>query len=273
MTVEKKTLTLEQIRLDGGTQFRLAIDPGTVMRYKEGFEEGDDFPPIEVGFDGKDYWLCAGHHRYHALKMMGAKDTVAAVFKAALPEIRLRALVSNNKHGKQLTDKDREFAVQEVLSWDGYAEKSNYEIAKITGYSQPFIAKVRDPEAKARQDANRQRHNEKKAQNANPITTNPIGSEAPGTNPISSEVSTADNAPDQAEIEANELAHKANEDLMYKLLDSDEPLQEAHAEVVRLNHLNAQLEIRIKGLMNERSDAIKMVKRLQKELDKLKSQK
>jgi hypothetical protein len=39
-----------------------------------------------------------------------------------------------------------------------------------------------------------------------------------------------------------------------------------------LNHLNAQLEIRIKGLMNERNDAIKMVKRLQKELDKLKSQ-
>jgi septal ring factor EnvC (AmiA/AmiB activator) len=60
---------------------------------------------------------------------------------------------------------------------------------------------------------------------------------------------------------------------MYKLLESDDALATAHEEIKRLNLRNAQLETRLHGLMNERNEAIKMVKDLQKQLDKLKVKK
>ena len=47
----------------------------------------------------------------------------------------------------------------------------------------------------------------------------------------------------------------------------------AHVEIKRLNHLNAQLELRLHGLMNEKNEAVKMVKQLQKDNEKLKAKK
>ena len=60
---------------------------------------------------------------------------------------------------------------------------------------------------------------------------------------------------------------------MYQLLESDDALAMAYEEIKRLNYLNAQLEVCINGLMNEKNEAIKMVKALQKENDKLKGKK
>ena len=70
-----------------------------------------------------------------------------------------------------------------------------------------------------------------------------------------------------------ERALQADVDAMYKLLESDDVLKTAHEEVKRLNYLTAQQEIRIHGLMNERNEAVKMLKKLQKENDKLKAKK
>ena len=69
------------------------------------------------------------------------------------------------------------------------------------------------------------------------------------------------------------MALIADQEAMYKLLDSDDALATAHEEIKRLNYLNAQLETRLHGLMNERNEAVKMVKKLQKENDKLKAKK
>jgi hypothetical protein len=60
---------------------------------------------------------------------------------------------------------------------------------------------------------------------------------------------------------------------MYKLLEADDALATAHGEIKRLNHLNAQLEVRLHGLMNEKNEAVKMVKQLQKEIEKSKAKK
>ena len=83
----------------------------------------------------------------------------------------------------------------------------------------------------------------------------------------------AGEAPDEAEIKAAEMAMQADMDMMYKLLESDEPLKLAHEEIKRLNLRVAQQETRLHGLMNERNEAVKMVKSLQKQLEKLKGKK
>jgi ParB-like chromosome segregation protein Spo0J len=75
--------------------------------------------------------------------------------------------------------------------------------------------------------------------------------------------------PEEAELKANELAQQADLELMNKMLEADDALATAYAEIKRLNFLNAQMEVRISALMTEKNEAIKDAKRAQAQLDKI----
>jgi len=262
-----RKIKLDTIRIDGGTQCRLVIDQPTVYNYLESMKEGDEFPLMETVFDGTTYWLTDGFHRYHAYKLLGIKDIEIKYKPGTLHDAQVEALKANSKHGKPLTNEDKRNKVEMALKIEGFAQKSNYEIAKLCQVSQPFVASVRSPESAEKQKADKIKHMQKKAQGLQ--NTNPISSDetTPSINPYAGE------APSDDEIRASELALQADQEAMYKLLESDEPLKVAHEEIKKLNHLNAQLEVRLHGLMNEKNEAVKMVKKLQKENDKLKGKK
>lgn len=142
--------------------------------------------------------------------------------------------------------------------------------------SQPFVAGIKDPEKKKKQKEAKERHVKKKAeeltsQTSSPVDTSQTSSEK--TTPVPPVDPNAGAAPDDEELRATELAMQADQEAMYKLLESDEPLKVAHEEIKRLNHQNAQLEIRLHGLMNERNECVKMVKKLQRELDAIRKKK
>ena len=59
-------LLISQIRRDGGTQPRAAINQDTVNEYREDMKNGDKFPPVIVFYDGEIYWLADGFHRIEA---------------------------------------------------------------------------------------------------------------------------------------------------------------------------------------------------------------
>jgi hypothetical protein len=59
-------LSLDAIRLDGGTQPRAGLDDALVQEYAEAPREGAAFPAVTVYYDGEAYWLADGFHRYHA---------------------------------------------------------------------------------------------------------------------------------------------------------------------------------------------------------------
>ena len=63
-----KTLNLAVLRLDGDTQARLALSQEKVQEYAALMEDGEEFRPIDAFFDGSDYWLADGFHRYFATK-------------------------------------------------------------------------------------------------------------------------------------------------------------------------------------------------------------
>lgn len=270
-----KTVNLDEIRLDGGTQLRVVLNQQKVYEYLENMKEGDEFPPIETVFDGSTHWLTDGFHRWHAMKLMGLKET-SVKWKPGTQDDAIRAaLKANSKHGLPLTNEDKRKKVETALALPEGPELSDYAIAKMCDVSKTFVAAVRNPEAKERQERNRSKSAQKKADssptttgNSSPTTTEPNGS------PTTKEPDPyAGSTPDDDEIKAAELAEQADRETMYKLLEADEPLKVAHEEIKRLNHLNSQLEIRLHGLMNERNEAVKMVKKLQKELDKLKAKK
>lgn len=84
----------------------------------------------------------------------------------------------------------------------------------------------------------------------------------------SEETPPADTGPDAEELAVLAMAEAADREVLAKLLDSDEKLATAHAEITRLNHLNAQLQQRLNGLMNEKNEAVKQCKALQRQLDR-----
>jgi hypothetical protein len=76
--------------------------------------------------------------------------------------------------------------------------------------------------------------------------------------------------PSREEVEAAEEAMKADQDMMYKMLEADDALAVAVEENKRLNLRVAQLEARLRGLMNERNEAVDMIQKLQKQIAKSK---
>jgi hypothetical protein len=266
-----KKLKIDLIRTDGGTQMREVIDQERVYQFVADMKDGDEFPRIFAVFDGSNYWLVDGFHRYHAMKLMGLKEIEIDYKPGTLDEARALAYSVNNKHGKPPTNADKRKAVADALTNPLTMNKSDNEIAKICGCSHPMVAAMRRPDAKERQEKNRQKSMAKKLDSGKPESDSTVESDS---TPKAIEPNPQDGAaPDDSEIKAAELALQADQDAMYKLLESDDALKTAHEEIKRLNHLNAQLEIRLHGLMNERNEAVKMVKKLQKELDKLKGKK
>jgi hypothetical protein len=246
-----------------------------VYHYIECAKGGDEFPPLETVFDGATHWLVDGFHRYHAYKLMGLKQADVVYKPGTQSEAQIISFGVNGRHGKPRTVEDKRNAVEMALAHPDLKDATMYEIAKVCAVSQPFVAGVKDPEKKRKQKESKEKNIKKKAEELHAQDAEK------GANPISNDKKAppapvdlnAGAAPDEDELRANELALQADMDIMYKMLESDDALATANEEIKRLNHQNAQLEIRLHGLMNERNQAIKMVKDLQKQLDKAKAKK
>jgi len=268
-----KKIKLDDLRIDGGTQGREVIDQTTVYNYLERMKEGDEFPKMFAFYDGATYWLVDGFHRYHAYKLLGIKEVEIAYKPGTLDEAQIHSYGVNDTHGKPRTNEDKRKVVLLALEHPSLQGKSDREIAKVCHVSVSFVGSIRRPEVKEKQKANLKKHYEKKSEEAKEeacSSTTPPQSPAPKT----SEPSPNDGeAPSREEIEAAEEALKADQEMMYKLLESDEPLKLAVEENKRLTLRVAQLEARLRGLMNERNEAVKMVKALQKQIEKSKAKK
>ena len=269
-----KKIKIDDLRIDGGTQGRSVIDQPTVYNYLEHMKEGDEFPRMFAVYDGATYWLVDGFHRYHAYKLLGIKEISIDYKPGTLEEAQVLSFGVNGTHGKPRTNEDKRKVVLAASEHPLTKHKSDYEIAKICAVSRSFVASVRNPEVKERQKKNRERSEEKRVlndQKRSPTTLSesPAPAEIPQRDPNPHD----GDAPSQEEIEAAEEALKADQDMMYKMLESDDALKVAVDENKRLNLRVAQLEARLRGLMNERNEAVKMVKSLQKQIDKMKAKK
>lgn len=256
------------LRTDGGTQYRDGIDEETMCDYLDAMKDGAVFPPIETVFDGQHHWVVDGFHRLAAHYRRGSPSIKVSCIHGTLEEARLIALAANTQHGLRRDAKTKRRVVEEAIQHPAFREESNYAIAKFCGVSQPFVAAMRNPEAKERQVANNERRILKMA--------GKIKSEArPNANGIStgepSEKPTPcfGDTPSQEEIEAAEEAYRADQEMMYKILESDDALKMVVEENKRLNLRNAQLEARLRGLMNERNECIRLLKSKEREVERL----
>jgi ParB-like chromosome segregation protein Spo0J len=255
-----KVLKFSQIRIDGGTQMRVSINQDKVSEYAETMREGGTFPPIKATFDGTVYWLYDGFHRYFAAQAAGATTIEVDYKPGTMEDAQDLALGANDDHGLPRSNEDKRKAVETALEMERHAKKSDREIARLCKVSHTLVAAVRNPEVRKQQTKNNLKSIEKSVAKDEDSGVSSTG--VSSTTDPKVEL-TQDYGPDEQELKANELAQQADLEAMNKLLESDDALATAHAEVKRLNHLVSQLQVRISVLMREKNAAIDMVKEYQ----------
>lgn len=144
-----KTLNIKTIRIDGGTQSRAEINSATVAEYGEALKEGITFPPVTVFFDGTDYWLADGFHRFLAHNTADKASIAADVRTGTQRDAQLFSFGVNAEHGLRRTNADKRKAVESMLSDVEWAQLSDREIAKSCAVSHTYVAAIRSPKPAA----------------------------------------------------------------------------------------------------------------------------
>lgn len=136
-------LQLKQIRIDGGTQSRVEINNDVVSEYVEALKNGASFPQLIVFFDGVDYWLVDGFHRYHAHKLACMDSADCDVHNGSLREAQLFSVGVNDTHGLRRSNADKHKSVEFMLNDSEWTKWSDNSIAKQCAVTQPFVSKIR----------------------------------------------------------------------------------------------------------------------------------
>lgn len=142
-----KPLNLSAIRIDGGTQSRSRIVQDMVDNYAAAMAEGAEFPPVVAFFDGKDYWLADGFHRYHAVRKNRRASIVANIRNGTVRDAILYSFGANGMHGMQMTKEDKRHIVLEMLNDFEWNKWSDREIGRACHVSHTFVSRLRGDEA------------------------------------------------------------------------------------------------------------------------------
>lgn len=136
-------LKLAAVRIDGGTQARVALDQAVVIEYSENMKEGDKFPPMVVFHDGSHYWLADGFHRYFARKANGELEAEFDVKEGTQRDALLYSFGANGVRGLKLTAEDIRAIITRMLQDDEWKGWSDTQIAKHIGTSNMTVGRVR----------------------------------------------------------------------------------------------------------------------------------
>lgn len=138
-----KTIDISSIRINGGTQSRAAINKDVVAEYAEAMEGGATFPPVIVFYDGADYWLADGFHRYEAYARARVNKVPADVRQGTQRDAILYSVGANASHGLRRTNDDKRRAVMVLLNDPEWSKWSNREIARQCAVSEWMVRDAR----------------------------------------------------------------------------------------------------------------------------------
>lgn len=142
-------IQIADIRTDGGTQMRAAIDKSVVREYANLMADGHVFPPIVVYHDGTNYWLADGFHRlrawelYHQDKGKPVESIACDVKSGDRRRAILHAVKANAEHGLRRTNADKRRAVETLLMDDEWRRWSDREVARACGVSHATVGAIR----------------------------------------------------------------------------------------------------------------------------------
>lgn len=136
-------INIADVRVNGGTQSRAVLNLDVVADYADLVRAGVDFPAIVVFFDGKDYWLADGFHRYEAYSRAGAYEISADIRQGTQRDAILHSVGANAEHGLRRTNDDKRRAVMVLLNDPEWSAWSDREIARACGVGNQMVSHLR----------------------------------------------------------------------------------------------------------------------------------
>jgi len=134
---------LDLIRADASAQMRIVVSETVVGEYAEAINDGAEFPPIVVFFDGAAHWLADGFHRLAAHQKLGYDTIQADIREGGLRDAIQYSLGANETHGLRRTRADKRRAVETALADPEWAQLSDRDVAKMCGVSHTLVSQVR----------------------------------------------------------------------------------------------------------------------------------
>ncbi len=141
--MDKVTVKLEDVRIDGGTQQRAEICTKTVAEYRDIIANDGKLPPMKVRYDGVSMWLTDGFHRYHAYSSLGVETVDIISTPGTQREAVLDSIGANAAHGLRRNNADKRAAVITMLNDDEWSQWSDRKIAETAMVSHTFVANIR----------------------------------------------------------------------------------------------------------------------------------
>lgn len=136
-------ISLAEIRLDGGTQPRVAMDQIAINDYAGAIRAGVVLPPVTIFDDGKSMWLADGFHRYAAAKLAEKEHIWADIKSGTQRDAVLYAVGANTTHGLRRTSADKRRAIERLLLDPEWRQWSDAEIARRCAVDPKTVATVR----------------------------------------------------------------------------------------------------------------------------------
>jgi hypothetical protein len=138
-------LYLDEIRRDGGTQPRAAINLQHVKLLEEQMEDGQHLEPVTVFYDGESYWLADDFHRWHAHKNQEEDVIACVIHQGSRRDAVLFSVGANAEHKPALprSREDKRRAVTMLLEDEQWGKWSTTDIAKACKVSTSFVSNLR----------------------------------------------------------------------------------------------------------------------------------
>ena len=265
-------LSLDEIRIDGGTQPRESNNEAVIASYAEDMRAGAQFPPLVVFFDGIEYWLADGFHRYWAAKSCEYEGFECDVREGTRRDAILFSVGANASHGLRRSNADKRKAVLTLLNDEEWGKWSDREIARRCGVSQPFVGQLRPAPADTANGYQYERtFVHPKTGKPTTMNTAAIGKRAePVETPEPAEIETpAVEAAPVAEPAAVEPEPAPVEDATFEPEAPAEADDAARKELAKLTR--EALEDDVIGLRADLADAKRKIKEQKAEIERLKS--
>ena len=147
-------LAIDLLRIDGDTQSRLGINEDTVSDYCDVIAECNGewaFPPLDVFYDGTEYFVADGFHRLLAAQRAKRGSIPCKIHKGTARDARIFGMTANDKHGLRLSRAERRANVEWLLDNGGkMTQKAIAESAGVTSRTVKNIVAERNKESIAK---------------------------------------------------------------------------------------------------------------------------
>lgn len=264
-------INLDKLTIDAGTQARAKIDQELVAEYTDLLKNGTVFDPVTLFYDGAQYFLADGFHRYFANRKAGSPNINAKVIEGTLRDAILFSFSANSKHGRRPNAADRRKAVTTMLNDIEWQEFSDREIARICDVSHTLVNTIRKELNASKADTKYIRDG--KQQTMKPKAESKAYQEEDKFDPASIQAEIQKAAADNLQKENEDL----RDQLTVALAASTDDIEKEKAQSI-IKDLRAQirlLEIDLKAVttsrdqfQRENAQLMKQVAMLQKKLNK-----